>query len=467
MAFRRMLRAPSPATARIFSRGFAQGYNLPYKRMQATREVDDAMLVGSGTHKGSYLTKLNQGTTRVTFLNNSVARNSMDLHMLRGIVKSYKAYDLPGDMIGWFLRSQDDKFFCPGPNFTYYLKEGGRIEDPENRQYYLEQFIQNTQGLCYLSSRNSKPAIVYVNGYVGDMGVALGFHGRTTVIGPSAVLTHSQTARGWFPDAGLSFILPRLETASLGMFLGMTGFKLHGYDIVKAGYVDHFMHPPHVDALYEHTGSVRTFDGFWDIFNFINSVCVAEADNDFDDFILAPFMDRIEQCFNQESVEQIYEELGKQGEWGQEIIQILNTKCPTSLKVTHRLLRDGASMNLRQCLEQEYRCALNMMSRNDFNAGLGTVKGLIKGNDVTKAVPWFPQNLSDIGESEVKALMTTPFGSQDLDLSKFEPFIPPNEVIDVPPFPWFFSNRANRRDMHESATERVINHHNIKAKINF
>jgi hypothetical protein len=45
----------------------------------------------------------------------------------------------------------------------------------------------------------------------------------------------------------------------------------------KAGYVDHFMHPPHVDALYDHTGSVRTFDGFWDCFNFINTVCVEEA----------------------------------------------------------------------------------------------------------------------------------------------------------------------------------------------
>ena len=41
-------------------------------------------------------------------------------------------------------------------------------------------------------------------------------------------------AAGLFPDVGGSYFLPRLST-HLGMFLALTGYRLKGRDVYKAG----------------------------------------------------------------------------------------------------------------------------------------------------------------------------------------------------------------------------------------
>ena len=44
---------------------------------------------------------------------------------------------------------------------------------------------------------------------------------------------------GLFPNAGGSYFLPRLEN-NLGIFLGLTGHRLRGIDVVHAGIATHF-----------------------------------------------------------------------------------------------------------------------------------------------------------------------------------------------------------------------------------
>ncbi len=46
--------------------------------------------------------------------------------------------------------------------------------------------------------------------------------------------------KGIFPDAGGSYYLPRLSN-NLGIFLGLTGNRLHGIDVVHAGMATHFI----------------------------------------------------------------------------------------------------------------------------------------------------------------------------------------------------------------------------------
>lgn len=45
---------------------------------------------------------------------------------------------------------------------------------------------------------------------------------------------------GFFPDVGGGYFLPRLQ-GKLGLFLGLTGFRLKGRDVLRAGVATHFV----------------------------------------------------------------------------------------------------------------------------------------------------------------------------------------------------------------------------------
>jgi enoyl-CoA hydratase/carnithine racemase len=62
-------------------------------------------------------------------------------------------------------------------------------------------------------------------------GVGLSVHGRYRVATDSTVFAMPETAIGFFPDVGGSYVLPRLP-GNLGFYLGLTGERLKGFELV-------------------------------------------------------------------------------------------------------------------------------------------------------------------------------------------------------------------------------------------
>jgi hypothetical protein len=54
--------------------------------------------------------------------------------------------------------------------------------------------------------------------------------------------------KGLFPDVGGSHFLPRLSN-NLGVFLGLTGYRLRGIDVFYAGIATHFVPTNRVNIL--------------------------------------------------------------------------------------------------------------------------------------------------------------------------------------------------------------------------
>lgn len=52
-----------------------------------------------------------------------------------------------------------------------------------------------------------------------------------------------------------------------------------------------------------------------------------------------------------------------------DLLQILRTRSPTSLKVTKHLLDLGANFTLGECLQMEYRLAVHFVEDSDFKEG--------------------------------------------------------------------------------------------------
>ncbi len=71
-------------------------------------------------------------------------------------------------------------------------------------------------------------------------GVGVSVLGRFRVATEKSVFAMPETGIGLFPDVGGSYFLPRLR-GDLGMYLALTGARLKGEDVFKAGIATHFM----------------------------------------------------------------------------------------------------------------------------------------------------------------------------------------------------------------------------------
>ena len=76
---------------------------------------------------------------------------------------------------------------------------------------------------------------------------------------------------------------------------------------------------------------------------------------------------RTEKYFSFESMEQIMHALqhcdsgDADAEWCAGVAEQLQGKSPTSLKICHRLLREGVHMDLKTCLEMDFRLMINCL----------------------------------------------------------------------------------------------------------
>ncbi|NWX86408.1 HIBCH protein, partial [Nothoprocta pentlandii] len=87
-------------------------------------------------------------------------------------------------------------------------------------------------------------------------GVGLSVHGHFRVATEKTVFAMPETAIGkyamycLFPDVGGGYFLPRLA-GKIGYYLALTGFRLKGRDVQKAGIATHFVESEKLPALEE------------------------------------------------------------------------------------------------------------------------------------------------------------------------------------------------------------------------
>merc|ERR1719219_1326819 len=89
-----------------------------------------------------------------------------------------------------------------------------------------------------------------IHGITMGGGVGLSVHGPYRVATENTLFAMPETAIGLFPDVGGGHFLPRLQ-GQLGMFLALTGFRLRGRDVQRAGVATHFCESSKVPEVEE------------------------------------------------------------------------------------------------------------------------------------------------------------------------------------------------------------------------
>ncbi|XP_015263282.1 PREDICTED: 3-hydroxyisobutyryl-CoA hydrolase, mitochondrial, partial [Gekko japonicus] len=237
-------------------------------------------------------------------------------------------------------------------------------------------------------------------------GVGLSVHGHFRVATEKTIFAMPETAIGLFPDVGGGYFLPRLS-GKIGYFLALTGFRLKGRDIHRAGIATHFIEAEKVAALEKDLTELKTpsKENVADLLDSYHMKCKLDQEKE---FILSQHLDKINSLFSASSMEELIQNLKRDGSpFALKQLETIAKMSPTSLKMTLRQLREGASLNLQEVLSMEYKAGER---GHDFYEGVRAV--LV---DKDQSAKWKPATLEEVTDEFLDSCFKS-LGSSELKL---------------------------------------------------
>ncbi|MCD9643815.1 hypothetical protein HAX54_031662 [Datura stramonium] len=266
--------------------------------------------------------------------------------------------------------------------------------------------------LCYHIHTYKKPHIALVHGMSVGGGASLMAPMKFSVVTEKFCST-PETSLGFHPDCGFSYMLSRLP-GRLGEYLGLTGVKLRGKEVVAAGLATHFVPSHKLFQLEKRLLSINSGEE-----DAIRSVIDEFSTNiHLDERSVLNKMSIINDCFSRKSVEEIVDSFEskagkKENDWIMPVLKRLKKASPTGLKITLRSIREGRRQTLSECLRREFRITINTLRTiisNDFYEG---IRATIIDKD--KSPKWNPSTLDKVHDQQLD-LIFKPFEEHNLKL---------------------------------------------------
>lgn len=295
------------------------------------------------------------GNKGIITLNRPKALNALNLSMVDKIYPKLLEWKYGKKLV--IIKGAGEKAFCAGGDVRAVTEAGLRGDPKLGQEFFRKEYTTNG-----LIGTYPIPYIAIIDGITMGGGVGLSIHGKFRVATERTLFAMPETAIGLFPDVGGSYFLPRLE-GHLGLYLALTGYRLKGADTLKARIATHYCNSQKLPDLEKALIDAKDNQKVREIINKFSDPAPEE-------FSLTPYMDKINKCFNASKVEEIFDNLEEDGsEWALNTIKLLKKMSPTSLKVTLKELDIGKWMTLQECLQMEYRLAVNCMANKEFYEG--------------------------------------------------------------------------------------------------
>ncbi|XP_070999678.1 3-hydroxyisobutyryl-CoA hydrolase, mitochondrial-like [Oncorhynchus clarkii lewisi] len=344
------------------------------------------------------------GNAGVITLNRPKALNALNMNMIRLMYPQLKKWETDKETDIVIVKGAGGKAFCAGGDIRA-VTEAGKIGDALAKNFFREEYILNNTIGTY-----QKPYVALIDGITMGGGVGLSVHGRFRVATEKTLFAMPETAIGLFPDVGGGYFLPRLQ-GQLGLFLALTGFRLKGRDVQRAGVASHFVESQKIAALEKELVDLKT-PSIEDVSRVLDSYQKRSSLDAEKPFVLEQHIDLIDKLFQSNSVEGIVHNLKTDGSpFAQKQAETLAKMSPTSLKITFKQLQAGGTMSLQEVLVMEYRLSQACMVKgSDFYEGVRAV--LV---DKDHSPKWSPSTLKEVSEQSVEDCFSS-LGGRDLKL---------------------------------------------------
>lgn len=274
--------------------------------------------------------------------------------------------------------------FCAGGDIRM-LSTSGAGDGAEARAFFTTEYRLNHRLFSY-----GKPTVSVLDGVVMGGGVGIALPCRYRIATENTRFAMPETAIGLFPDVGGGWYLSRLP-GRMGQYLAVTGARITGPDCFASGLATHFVPAERVDdvkaAITERPGDVEGI--------------LANAAGEPGPATLLDHAPEIERLFASDRLEDIIAALDADGgAFAAETLATLRTRSPQAMKVSLRLLAEGAGMaTFADEMRQEYAVASRVVQRHDFAEG---VRAVIVDKD--NAPRWNPARVEDVGDDLIDGI---------------------------------------------------------------
>lgn len=268
--------------------------------------------------------------------------------------------------------------FCAGGDIRM-LATSGAADGVEARAFFHTEYRMNHKLFTY-----PKPTIAFMDGITMGGGVGISLPCRYRVATENTRLAMPETGIGLFPDVGGGWYLSRLP-GRMGQFLALTGHRLDGAECLALGPATHYLPSAVLDAAKAAIiANPRA----------IEHILKDHAAPPPPANIMA-HRTAIDRLFASDVLEQVLAALENDpSDWAQAQLAVLRTKSPQTMKVSLRLLREGALMHdFADEMRQEYAVGCRVVQRHDFIEGVRAV--IIDKDNAPRWNPDHPEGVTD------------------------------------------------------------------------
>ena len=266
--------------------------------------------------------------------------------------------------------------FCAGGDIRM-LAESGAGDGVAAREFFRTEYQMNYRLFGY-----AKPIVAFMDGITMGGGVGLSLPAKYRVATENTRFAMPETGIGLFPDVGAGWYLARLP-GRVGQYLALTGHRLDGAEAHALGLATHYLSSAVLDEVKARIATDPQA---------IETILTEAAATPPDARIVA-HRGAIDRLFASDDLEAILAAVAADdGEWARQQAETLATKSPQTMKVSLRLLADGALFtDFADEMRQEFAVACHVVQRHDFIEG---VRAVIVDKD--NAPRWNPATAADV-----------------------------------------------------------------------
>ncbi|KAL6553853.1 hypothetical protein OROMI_019526 [Orobanche minor] len=345
------------------------------------------------------------GHVRIVTLNQPRRLNVISFDVVALLAKLLEEWERDDDVELILIKGSGRAFSAGGDLKMFY--DGRSSKDP------CLEVVYRMYWLCYHIHTYKKTQVALVHGISMGGGASLMVPMKFSVVTEKTIFATPEASIGFHTDCGFSYILSHLH-GHLGEFLGLTGARLNGEELVTAGLSTHYVPSEKLPELQCRLISLNSGEE-----NAVRSVI--------EEFSISVPLDEksilnkkaiIDECFSKDSLEEILTsfeaEASREGnEWIVPFVKGLKRSSPTALKVTLQSIREGRNQTLSECLKKEFRITMNILRAlisGDVYEGIRAVT-----IDKDNAPNWEPPTLGAVDAEKIN-LVFQPF-EQNLELN--------------------------------------------------
>ncbi|MBJ6122257.1 enoyl-CoA hydratase/isomerase family protein [Sphingomonas mollis] len=311
-------------------------------------------------------------------LNRPRALHALTTDMCTAIIDALEAWREEGDVGAVVLDHAEGRGFCAGGDIRM-LADSGAGDGAAARAFFATEYRMNHRLFTY-----AKPTVAFMDGVTMGGGVGLAMPCRFRVATENTKFAMPETAIGLFPDVGGGWYLSRLP-GRMGQFLALTGHRLNGAECLALGLATHYLPADGIEEAKRRIaadpqGIAAALDGL--------ALSPPEA-------AIMGHREAIDRLFASDDLDEVFAALaGDGGEWASAQLATLRTRSPQSMKLSLKLLLDGATMaTFEDEMRQEYAIATRIVQRHDFAEGVRAV--IVDKDNAPRWNPATPEAVSD------------------------------------------------------------------------